>query len=92
MSFYLKDPGSRVDYAMDWRGYLDGQIIAASAWSVSPDDEGGIAIEAESFDLEQAAVTLSGGVAGQVYAVVNRVTLSDGAIDERALTIRVEER
>lgn len=92
MSFYLKDPGSRVDYAMDWRGYLDGQIIVASAWSVSPDDEGGIAVEAESFDLEQAAVTLSGGVAGQIYAVVNRVTLSDGAIDERALTIRVEER
>ncbi len=92
MSFYLKDPGSRVDYAMDWRGYLDGQIIVASAWSLGQDDEGGIAIEAESFDLEQAAVTLSGGVAGQVYAVVNRVTLSDGAIDERALTIRVEQR
>lgn len=92
MSFYLKDPDSRVDYAMDWRGYLDGQIVAASAWSVSPEEAGGVAIEAESFDLEQAAATLSGGVAGQVYAVANRVTLSDGAIDERTLTIRVEAR
>jgi len=92
MNFYLKDPDARVDYALDWRGYLDGQIVASSAWSVSPDEAGGIAIEAESFDLERAAVTLSGGIAGQAYAVANRVTLSDGAIDERALTIRVEER
>ncbi len=92
MSFYLKDPNSRIDYTVDWRGYLDGQIVAASAWSVSPDEAGGVAIEAESFDLERAAVTLSGGVAGQVYAVANRVTLSDESVDERTLTIRVEGR
>lgn len=92
MSFYLKDPDSRVDYAVDWRGYLDGQIIAASGWSVSPDQAGGVTIEAESFDLERAAATLSGGVPGQIYAVANRVTLSDGSIDERTITVRVEER
>lgn len=92
MSLYLKDPVSRVDYAVDWRGYLDGQVIAASAWGVRPDESGGIAIEAESFDLERAAVTVSGGVAGKLYALANRITLSDGSIDERTLTIRVEER
>ena len=31
MSFYLKDPEARVDYAIDWSGYLDGQTIAEVA-------------------------------------------------------------
>ena len=36
MSFYLKDPRSRVDYAIDWAPYLDGQSIVASLWTVVP--------------------------------------------------------
>ena len=36
MSFYLKDPQWRVDYAVDWSGYLDGQVVAASSWLVRP--------------------------------------------------------
>ncbi|MGQ0589347.1 MAG: phage fiber-tail adaptor protein, partial [Sphingosinicella sp.] len=48
MSFYLKDPHSRVDYAIDWANYLDGQIIADSQWFVAPAETGGIDIDAES--------------------------------------------
>lgn len=92
MSFYLKDPQARVDYAIDWSSYLDGQTIAASAWAVTPDEAGGIAVETESFALNRSAARLSGGVAGHVYRIGNRVTLSDGAIDERSITLRVEER
>lgn len=93
MSFYLKDPQSRVDYAVDWSpGYLDGQTIAESAWSVVPAESGGIEIDEASFDLTRAAVTLAGGVAGHVYSVSNRVTLSDGRVDERSITLRVEDR
>lgn len=93
MSFYLKDPLSRVDYAIDWApGYLDGQTIAASSWSVAPAEAGGVALDAVSFDLTRAAVTLTGGVAGHVYSVTNAVTLSDGRIDRRSITLRVEAR
>ena len=93
MSFYLKDPGSRIDYAVDWGAfYLDGQVVAGSAWSVFPPETGGIVVEASSFDLARTAATLSGGIAGHVYSVVNRVTLSDGRADERSLTLRVEDR
>ncbi|WP_443028026.1 phage fiber-tail adaptor protein [Sphingopyxis sp. Root1497] len=45
-----------------------------------------------SHDLLRCAATLDGGEAGGVYRVTNRVTLSDGQIDERSLTLRVEER
>ena len=31
MSFYLKDPLSRVDYTIDWSPHLDGQTIAAAS-------------------------------------------------------------
>ena len=93
MSFYLKDPGSRIDYAMDWgASYLDGQAVAGSAWSVVPAEAGGVAVDAESFDLTRTAATLSGGRAGHVYSVTNRVTLSDGRVDERSITLRVEQR
>ena len=43
-------------------------------------------------DLTQVTVTLAGGIAGHVYRVTNRVTMNDGQIDERSMTMRVEER
>lgn len=93
MSLYLKDPGARIDYAIDWgAAYLDGQIIADSEWAVSPEEEGGAIVEIASFDLRRTAVTVSGGVPGHVYRIGNRVTLSDGRSDERSLTLRVEDR
>ena len=92
MSYYLKDPASRVDYAIDWRGYLDGQVVSASAWTVTPAEPQGVAVDEASFDLERAAARLIGGVAGHVYQVSNRVTLSDGSAEERSIFLRVEER
>jgi hypothetical protein len=92
MRFYLKDPESRVDYAIDWSGHLGGQAIADSLWSVTPAEAGGIGVEASSFDPGGSAARLSGGVAGHVYSVGNRITLTDGRIDERSITLRVEHR
>lgn len=92
MSFYLKDPQSRVNYAIDWSGYLDGQTIAASEWRVDPEEEGGIAVEEASFDLNRSAARLAGGRVGRLYRIANRVTLSDGAVDERSIALRVEDR
>jgi len=92
MSFYLKDPAARVDYAIDWAGYLDGQTIAASAWSVDPAEQGGIAVDEDSFELLRTAARLSGGTIGRSYMVSNLVTLSDGSADARSIVLRVEER
>jgi hypothetical protein len=37
MTFYLKDPHSRVDYALNWgAAYLEGQTIVGSGWAVEP--------------------------------------------------------
>lgn len=92
MSFYLKDPDSRVDYAIDWIVHLGGQAITNSLWSVTPAEAGGIAIDESSFDSSGSSARLSGGLVGHVYSVGNRVTLADGRIDEGSIVLRVEER
>ena len=93
MSFYLKDPQSRVDYGIDWgAGYLAGQTIAGSSWSVVPQEAGGVAVDAAGFTATRTAATLSGGLAGRVYSISNHVTLSGGRSDDRSITLRVEQR
>lgn len=93
MGFYLKDPGARIDYTVDWAaGYLAGDTIAASAWIVAPEEAGGIAVDGTTSEAARASATLAGGVPGHVYRVTNRVTLASGRIEERTLSIRVDER
>ena len=92
MSLYAKDPEARIDHAIDWSAYLAGQSIVASNWSVTPDEAGGVQVEADAHEAERTSARLSGGLVGRVYRVTNRVTLSDGQIDERSVTFRVEER
>lgn len=93
MSLFLKDPGATLDWSVDWAaGYLNGQTIADSQWSVLPDENGGVLIAGSIMQPTHTGVMLSGGVPGSVYRITNRVTFSDGRIDERTLTVRVEER
>ena len=93
MTMIAKDPGTRIDYEFDWAAaYPDGQAVLVSDWIVAPDEAGGVTAPAAAHDLTRTTVTLAGGIAGRVYRVTNRVTLSDGQIDERSVTMRVEER
>ncbi len=93
MTMMVKDPDTRIDFEFDWgAAYPDGQAVVASSWTIAPDEPGGIAVPAAAYDLMRATATLTGGIAGHVYRVTNRVTMSDGQIDERSVTMRVEER
>ncbi|HVQ09364.1 MAG TPA: hypothetical protein VMS43_13105 [Allosphingosinicella sp.] len=92
MSFYLKDPQSRVDYAIDWTAYLDGQTIVASLWTIAPVELGGIEVDEDGFAPDRTAARLAGGIVGNCYSVSNRVTLSDGSCDARSIALRVEDR
>lgn len=93
MTMMVKDPGTRIDFEFGWgAAYPDGQAVVASSWTVAPAEAGGVAIAAAAHDLVETTVTLAGGTAGHIYRVTNRVTMSDGQIDERSMTVRVEER
>lgn len=93
MTLMVKDPGTRIDFEFDWSiAYPDGQAVLSSEWTVLPGEPQGLAVTGAAFDLMQSTVTLAGGIAGHVYRLTNRVALSDGQIDERSVTVRVEER
>lgn len=93
MSLFVKDPDSRIDCRVDWgAAYLGDNLIVASGWSVDPVVPGGLVMIADGHDGRSATVTVSGGKAGAIHALTNRVTLSNGEIDERSISVRVEPR
>lgn len=93
MSLFIKDPDSRIDYSVDWgAAYLGANLIAASHWQVTPLEEGGVEVAASGHDGLSTLVTLTGGRTGASYALTNRITLTNGEVDERSIAIRVEQR
>jgi hypothetical protein len=93
MSLLMKDPAAVLDYSIDWGAeYLGGDLISDSAWSVEPDESGGVAVVGSDFDGTTTTVNAGGGAAGRIYKLVNHVTLQSGRIDNRSIVLRVEPR
>lgn len=89
----MKDPAAALDYAVDWGAdYLKGDSLDSSVWDVTPAEAGGVEIVASEFDQLIAKVTASGGQAGRIYRLTNRVTLASGLTDSRSIMLRVEVR
>lgn len=94
MTFLLKDPQAVLDYAIDWGAqYLgDGDALADSSWAVLPDEVDGVAIVGSTFGDRITTVNVSGGIAGRIYRLANRVVTQSGRVDERSVVLRVESR
>jgi hypothetical protein len=93
MTYYLKSPAAQLDYSIDWAaGYLGNESITSSDWTITPVEPGGLVVLADTRTTGRVTATLSGGIAGHVYAVSNRAMFSDGRIDERTISVRVEAR
>ena len=94
MTLLLKDPQAVLDYAIDWGAdYLaEDDILTESAWSVEPDETGGVAIVGNNAGDTVATVQVNGGIAGRIYRLANRVTTLNGRTDERSIALRVEKR
>lgn len=88
-SDHKKDPNAVLDWVWDWNEWLDdGETISTSSFIVTV----GITVNSTSHTTKTATVWLSGGTAGQVYQVTNRIVTSAGRTDDRSITIRVTER
>jgi hypothetical protein len=86
---HKKDPDAILDWVWDWNEWLyDGETIVSSQFIATV----GLTIDDTSNTTKTATVWLSGGTAGQVYQVTNRITTSVGRTDDRSITIRVTER
>ena len=85
---FEKDANAVLDYTIDWTLWLDSDTISTSVWSA----DSGITIDSSSSDTTSATVWLSGGTAGTVYMVTNRITTAAGRTDDRRLLIRVVDK
>lgn len=87
---WTKDPDATLDYAFDWTPWLDeaeeitDQVVTVPA---------GLTIaQAAVVNAGVVTVWLSGGDAGEVYAVACRVTTDQGRTDERTYYLEVRDR
>lgn len=87
-AFIRKDPDAKLDYTLDWREWLDGDIVKTSTWELDP----GLTMESATHDGMKTTIWLSGGDAGEHYKVTNHIITTDGREDERSFTVVVRER
>jgi hypothetical protein len=94
MRVQMKDPDAILDYAIDWSGggYLAGQTIVSSDWTLTPVETNGVVITNQALDDATSTVTVEAGVKGHMYRLTNRIVLSNGVVDERGFALLVEER
>lgn len=92
MSTYLKDPGEKLDYTVNWADFLAvGETIpdaGSSTWTVPS----GLTNHTTSRTTTAATIWLSGGTHGEEYVVTNQITTSSGRIAERSIKLIVRSR
>ena len=85
IGLFEKDSNAILDYTVDWTSWLDGDTISTSTWIIPS----GITKTNESNDDENAVVWISGGTAGNIYSIVNRIVTAAGRQDDRTIRIKV---
>ena len=86
-AWIYKDPQAVLDYAVDWSEWLGGDPIASVIWSVPA----GITKTLQTQTDTRATAWLSGGTAGQSYAIGCRITTQAGRTAERSFRVICRE-
>jgi hypothetical protein len=85
---FEKDPNSRTDFAFDWSADLEGDTLETSEFLL-PD---GLTQESVFLEDTRTAIFVSGGSAGSVYRITNRVTTSGGRAWDKTIYVKVTEQ
>ena len=85
LNLFEKDPNAVLDYTIDWTAWLDSDTISSSTWIVPS----GITEDSSTNDTEITVIFLSGGTAGEIYSVTNRITTAAGRTDDRTIRIKM---
>lgn len=92
--YFLKNPGSLLDYSFDWGFQLfeTGETIETDlGWTIVPDlsGQGGLAVTQTSSSTTTTTAFLSGGWPGEAYMVCSRIRTTKGREVQRSMTIRI---
>lgn len=91
MITFRKDPDAVLDYKFDWSTWLPtGDTIATATVTAST----GLTVDSSSITDSGASVTawLSGGTVGAIYTLTCRIVTDQGRTEDRAISIRIEQR
>ncbi len=92
--YFLKNPGSLLDYSFDWGFQLfePGEEIESDlGWTIVPDDQatGGLVLDSTSSTTTTTTAFLAGGLPGNAYLVCSRIRTTLGREVQRSMTIRI---
>lgn len=85
---FVKNTTSKLDYAVDWTEWLEGDQIAESSWSVPE----GLTVEVSSHTDTKAVIWLSGGTFGESYELTNSIVTAGGREESRSILIIMARR
>ncbi len=91
---YAKRAEARITYAVAWSPGVTpaspgSRPIAASGWTIEPEEPGGLALADAALDDRCARAAFTGGRPGTTYIVRNTVALAGGGDASRELAIGV---
>lgn len=84
---YYKEADAITTYGIDWSQWLDGRTISASSWDVPA----GITNVDDANTTTTTSIQLSGGTWGESYVLTNTVTLNTTDVEERSITIKIQQ-
>jgi hypothetical protein len=85
---FEKDPDETLDFPFNWKPELYGDTIFTSEFLL-PD---GLTLVSESNTTDTATPFVSGGEAGRVYRITNRIVTIGGRIRDRTIHVLIVER
>ncbi len=89
MQDIAKDNNAAKTYGFDWAARLGSGIsIASSVWEVDGPDAA-LTLAYPSYNGTNATVKMTGGTPFKTYIVTNRVTATDGTVDDFSFRVVV---
>ena len=91
-AYIVKDPGSTLDYIIDWTNWLGSDTVSSVSYTLDSGITTSTAIggSATSTTSTTSTVNITGGTAGTIYNVKCEMTTSSGRIVVRNFRVRVE--
>lgn len=88
-NLFEKDPNATLDYVWDWTDWLEvGETIQSFALTIPL----GLTLVSSSNTTTTVSAWVSGGTVLIGYALICRITTTDGRVDDRTLYIACHER
>ena len=90
------DPDDVDSVTLDWHRWLDGDVLASSAWAVEPPGDielpGDLGGEAGTRDATTTTVWYRAGAEGAAVRLVNTVETEGGRRTQRVVRVQVRSR